>query len=178
MVVVDVAYIRLKKESKMKKTAFKINPIGYVCASGNRFCLKIDPDYIDGLKELAGFSFINVFWWCHQVDNDEYRKIVSCPKPYKKGPDEIGVFATRSPVRPNPIGVTAVSILDIEQENGIIQIPFIDAEDKSPIIDIKPYHPATDRIKTVSVPAWCAHWPKWYEDSATFDWPGEFENAQ
>ena len=46
------------------------------------------------------------------------------------------------------------------------------------MLDIKPYHPAVDRIREVGVPAWCAGWPEWYEDSMTFDWGAVFENAQ
>jgi tRNA (Thr-GGU) A37 N-methylase len=51
-------------------------------------------------------------------------------------------------------------------------------EDGTPILDLKPYQPAADRIRDVTVPAWCAHWPQWYEDSAIFDWEGEFVSAR
>ncbi len=61
---------------------------------------------------------------------------------------------------------------------GGIYVAYIDAEEGTPIIDIKPYHPATDRIRDVQVPEWCDHWPKWYEDSAEFDWQAEFVNAK
>ena len=97
-----------------------------------------------------------------------------CDKPYQKAPDTMGIFATRSERRPNPVALTVVPLLNIDHEKGIISIPFIDAEDNSPIIDIKPYHPATDRVKDVSMPAWCDHWPQWYEESAEFDWESEF----
>ena len=89
----------------------------------------------------------------------------------------MGVFATRSPLRLNPIALTTVSILKIDHDRGIIHIPYIDAENGTPIIDLKSYHPSIDRIKDVSVPEWCSHWPKWYEDSADFDWESEFVNA-
>jgi hypothetical protein len=42
------------------------------------------------------------------------------------------------------------------------------------IIDIKPYQPCSDRVKNVLLPVWCSEWPKWYEDSATFDWNSVF----
>jgi tRNA (Thr-GGU) A37 N-methylase len=62
----------------------------------------------------------------------------------------------------------------MDHEKGIIYIPYIDAVDGTPIIDLKPYHPSIDRVRDVSVAKWCDHWPKWYEDSADFDWESEF----
>jgi tRNA (Thr-GGU) A37 N-methylase len=119
-----------------------------------------------------------VLWWCHLADNEDTRRVTECDKPYKKAPEKVGIFATRSQARPNPIALTVVPVISIDHKTGTISVPFIDAEDNTPIIDIKPYHPATDRVKTVSVPKWCDHWPKWYEDSAEFDWEAEFVNAR
>ena len=103
--------------------------------------------------------------------------MVDCGQPYQLGPDKMGIFATRSEYRPNPIALTAIPVLQIDHDNGVIYIPFIDAEDGTPIVDIKPYHPSVDRIKAVTVPEWCQHWPEWYEDSAEFDWAAEFTFA-
>ena len=69
-------------------------------------------------------------------------------------------------------------MLAIDVEGGRITIPFIDAEPGTPVLDIKPYHPAVDRIREVEVPHWCRSWPEWYEDSMTLDWGAVFENAQ
>ncbi len=153
-----------------------VNPIGQIRANDEGFYLEINEEYAAALKGLEGFSYLNVLWWGHLYD--EYREIVECDKPYKAGPEKLGIFATRSPVRPNPILLTSVAVMEIDRERGIVRIPYIDAEDGTPILDIKPYHPCSDRIREVAVPAWCAHWPQWYEDSATFDWAAEFENAQ
>ncbi len=161
----------------MNKNEFRVHPIGYIRAKEGSFYIETDKKYIKALNGLNGYSHLNVLCWFHHVDNTEYRKIVEADKPYKNAPDKIGIFATRSPVRPNPIALTAVAALKIDEETGIIHIPYIDAEDGTPVLDIKPYHPSVDRIKEVSVPEWCSHWPKWYEDSATFDWEAEFENA-
>jgi len=86
----------------------------------------------------------------------------------------IGIFATRSPVRPNPIALSAVPVLGIDTAAGIIRVPFIDADDHTPVLDIKPYLPATERVRDVNVPAWSSHWPQWYEDNRGFDWAAEF----
>lgn len=50
-------------------------------------------------------------------------------QPYKGAPETMGIFATRSPMRPNPIALTAVEVIHIDLEHGKIQVPFIDADD-------------------------------------------------
>jgi tRNA-Thr(GGU) m(6)t(6)A37 methyltransferase TsaA len=135
----------------------------------NGFHLEINGKYLRGLKGLDGFSHLDVFWWCHKLDDGAFRKTMECDTPYKKGPSKIGVFATRSPLRPNPIALSVVPILKIDYTTGLIHIPYIDAEDGTPIIDLKPYHPSIERVRNVAVPEWCRHWPTWYEDSASFD---------
>ena len=160
------------------KTGFKLSTIGQVRATEGEFCLELDKAYISALTGLEGFSCLNVLWWANLLDNEEHRAILTCEKPYKNAPATMGIFATRSPLRPNPIGLTTVSVLHIDYDNGKIYVPYIDAENGTPILDLKPYHPSTDRVKDVSVPDWCRHWPQWVEDSATFDWAAEFENAR
>lgn len=86
----------------------------------------------------------------------------------------MGTFATRTPIRPNPIALTAAEIICIDYESGLIQIAFIDADDNTPVLDIKPYTPSLDRIEDPEVPEWCAHWPKSLEASASFAWEEEF----
>ena len=159
-------------------TEFNLSTIGQVKVSEDGFCLELDKPFIPALTGLDGFNYVNVLWWANLLDNKEYRAIMTCDKPYKVAPATMGIFATRSPLRPNPIGLSVVSVLHVDYDNGKIYVPFIDAENGTPILDIKPYHPATDRVKGVSVPDWCEHWPQWYEDSATFDWAAEFENAR
>jgi tRNA-Thr(GGU) m(6)t(6)A37 methyltransferase TsaA len=155
-----------------------ITPIGKVKSGNGDFSIEVFEKYRPALTGLEGFSHIQVFWWCDRLDSPEYRSITLADKPYKKAPDKLGIFATRSSLRPNPIALTSVPVLYVAMEDGIIKVPFMDAEDGSPVIDIKPYHPATERIKMVGVPGWCAHWPQWYEDSADFDWQAEFVNAR
>jgi tRNA (adenine37-N6)-methyltransferase len=158
----------------MQTQELTLKPIGYVRVNNGEAYLEIKPEYRPALRELDAFSHINVFWWAHLYATDENRKTVECDQPYKHAPAKLGIFATRSEFRPNPIALTAVPIIGIDHERGRIQVAFIDAENDTPIIDIKPYHPAVDRIREVAVPAWCRHWPQWYEDSATFDWAAEF----
>lgn len=155
-----------------------ISPIGRVRkTSAYEGYLEIDKPFHKALQELDGFSHINVLWWCHLSDNAEDRQVTTCKRPYQKAPASVGTFATRSERRPNPVALTVVPLMHIDHGKGIIDVGFIDAEDGTPIIDIKPYHPATDRVKRASVPPWCKHWPKWYEDSAQFNWEDEFVTA-
>lgn len=160
----------------MDAKTFTVNPIGYVRAGEEGFSLEIAPEYRPALKGLEGFGHLNVLWWLHLYD--EYREILECDQPYRLAPAKLGIFATRSPVRPNPIALTTVTVLSIDHERGIIRIPYTDAEDGSPILDLKPYHPCEDRVRDVALPDWCAHWPQWVEDAAAFDWAAEFVNAQ
>jgi tRNA-Thr(GGU) m(6)t(6)A37 methyltransferase TsaA len=162
----------------MSSKNITLNPIGMVKANNGNFTLEISKKYRPALSGLDGFSHIQVFWWCDRSDSQENRNLTIVEKPYRKAPDKLGIFATRSPIRPNPIALTAVPVMNINHDEGIITIPYIDAENGSPVLDIKPYHPATERIKKVSVPGWCSHWPQWYEESAEFDWQAEFVNAR
>ena len=162
----------------MSDVNYTLSPIGQIVAAGDGYALTIDEPYRPGLTELDGFSHINVLWWCHLLDDPMFREMTIAERPYRNAPEAIGIFATRSPARPNPIALTAVPVISIDVEGGMVRIPYIDAEDGTPILDIKPYHPAVDRIRETHTPTWCADWPEWYEDSATFDWAAVFENAQ
>lgn len=158
----------------MKNNQIKIHPIGEVKSREGMFQILIDKDHRTGLLGLEGFSHLTVIWWAHLFDKEEYRHILQTDAPYKKGPDRIGIYATRSPVRPNPVAVSHAQIISVDIEEGVITVPYIDTEEDTPVLDIKPYHPSEDRIRDVRVPAWCDHWPKWYEDSGEFDWEAEF----
>ncbi|MCO7126899.1 SAM-dependent methyltransferase [Sporolactobacillus shoreicorticis] len=153
---------------------FIVNQIGIVSIKDSGMFVELDKAYIPALKELDTFSHINVIWWFDGFDDTEMRSVLENPKPYKNLPDTMGIFATRSPLRPNPIALTTTQMLDIDHDNGSIQIAYIDADNNSPVLDIKPYTPSLDRIENPTVPAWCNHWPKSVEDSGTFDWSKEF----
>jgi tRNA (Thr-GGU) A37 N-methylase len=70
--------------------------------------------------------------------------------------------------------MSVVQLDSIDAERGEIRVPYIDAEEGSPVVDLKPYHPSEDRVKEVAVPGWCSSWPQWLEDSAAFDWERVF----
>jgi tRNA-Thr(GGU) m(6)t(6)A37 methyltransferase TsaA len=112
-------------------------PIQSVAAKGIKGGIEVAREYIEGLKDLEGFSHIILIYHCHL--SSHYSLTV---KPYL---DENlhGVFSTRAPSRPNPIGVSIVRLTKIE--DNIIHIQDLDIIDGTPLLDIKPYVPKFDQ---------------------------------
>ena len=152
----------------------KIFSIGKILNNGETVCIKLDRKYAEGLRGLENYSHMQVLWWADKCDNASDRRNLTERKPYKKGPEEIGVFATHSPERPNPVAVSNVGIASVNATEGVVGLYYIDAFDGTEVIDIKPYVPSIDRIDEPAVPDWCSHWPKSYEASSDFDWEEEF----
>ena len=155
------------------KNAIQVNPIGSIHSRNGRYSIEVKDKYKKGLTSIDGFSHLQVVWWGNLFDEPEHRSQLIAEKPYKKGPAKIGVFATRSQFRPNPILITTVFVEEIDFDRGIIYTPYIDAEDDTPLLDIKPYH-FYERVEKCEVPQWCSYWPSSYEKSANFDWENEF----
>ncbi|HHV30388.1 TrmO family methyltransferase domain-containing protein [Acetivibrio mesophilus] len=152
----------------------KIIPIGKIKNENGDVAIKLDEKYTIALKGLEDYSHVQIIWWMDGCDNETDRAMLIQKKPYKNGPDEIGVFALRSPERPNPIGVSNAQITFIDVTNGTIGLTYVDANNGSTILDIKPYTPSIDRVENPITPDWCGHWPKSFEESGVFDWAKEF----
>ncbi|MHA6533672.1 SAM-dependent methyltransferase [Paenibacillus sp. BAC0078] len=153
---------------------FTVQAIGKVRSDVRGMRIELEKEFIPALTNLEGFGYINVFWWFHQNDNADSRSKLIEKSPYKASPDTLGIFATRSPERPNPLALTCVYVTDLDYDNGIIGLAFIDAEDGTPVLDIKPYTPSLDRVEYPIVPSWCADWPNNVETSGEFDWSAVF----
>lgn len=93
--------------------------------------LVVFPEFAEGLVDIEGFSHLFVIWVFHR---SEGFSLLAHP-PTATRPH--GVFATRSPRRPNPIGLTVVELLG--REGNTLQVKGVDMLDGSPILDIKPY---------------------------------------
>ncbi len=94
-------------------------------------------NFEQALKDLAGFEFIWVLSWLHL--NKGWNPQVTPPR----GPrTRRGLFATRAPHRPNPIGLSALRLLDVQ--GRVIRVRGLDLLDGTPVLDIKPYVPYTD----------------------------------
>jgi len=153
---------------------YRIQKIGIIVPSSEGFALTLNAEFREALMGLSQFSHAIVLWWAHKSDADEFRGQRVLHKPYVNSPDDVGVFGSRAPTRPNPIAMSTIAVQSIDEARGIIVTPFIDTAPDTPIIDIKPYFPASDRVREATVPAWCQHWPQYYEESAAFDWSKEF----
>lgn len=154
-----------------------IKPVGTISAHQGQFTIQLDRQYSQTLVGLNGFSHILVLWWSHLLDRSDLRSQTILTKPYQKGPDRLGIYATRSPMRPNPICVSIAPIISVDEQSGRVVLAYIDAEDGTPVLDIKPYLPCADRVMDVSTPSWNSHWPTCYEDSGNFNWEDEFSSV-
>jgi tRNA-Thr(GGU) m(6)t(6)A37 methyltransferase TsaA len=100
----------------------------------------------DAVRELDRFSHIWIIFLFHQAITDERPVMVRPPR--LGGNRKVGVFASRSPFRPNPIGMSAVRLHRIEKTDRgpVLHIGGIDLLDQTPVLDIKPYIPYSDII--------------------------------
>lgn len=120
--------------------------------------ITIFPEYREALEGLTAFSHIIILYWLHLNDTEEKRSILKITPKRHKGAPEVGVFASRSPVRPNPIGLSICELLEIK--NGTLTVRDFDAVEGTRIIDIKPYIPRADSIPDARAPSWTLEGPK------------------
>ncbi|MFC1872301.1 tRNA (N6-threonylcarbamoyladenosine(37)-N6)-methyltransferase TrmO [Chloroflexota bacterium] len=111
----------------------------------------INPEYAGYLAGLDGFSHIIVLYWLHNSGERFNLPDMVHPRGDKNTP-QTGRFATRSPHRPNPIGLSVGKIIEIH--NTVITVQGLDAINGSPVLDIKPYIPGSDSIPGAAVPGW------------------------
>jgi tRNA-Thr(GGU) m(6)t(6)A37 methyltransferase TsaA len=107
--------------------------------------IEVFKEFEEGLKDIEGFSHIIVIYWFHKSQG--YHLLVKTPW------DESlrGLFTTRSPHRPCPLGLTVVEL--VAKEKNVLKVKGLDAIDGTPLLDIKPYVPSIDE-KSVVKPGW------------------------
>ncbi|MEM2202633.1 MAG: tRNA (N6-threonylcarbamoyladenosine(37)-N6)-methyltransferase TrmO [Candidatus Bathyarchaeia archaeon] len=127
--------------------------IGVVEKAGDEEAkIRIFPEFCSGLKDVEEFSHLIVLYWFHLRDNEANRRtLIVFPKRHMVNVEK-GVFACRSPSRPNPIGLCVVEL--VKREDCVLTVRGLDAFEGSPIIDIKPYIPSVDFVENVRVPNW------------------------
>jgi len=118
-----------------------------------RIFLQIDSRFWDATLNVDKFSHIHVIWWATGLDMPDYRMHLQDVPP-AEGAELSGVFASRSPARPNLLCLSIVKLLGVNDEQRILEIDQIDAKDETPILDIKPYLPSSDRVDDAKVPEW------------------------
>jgi tRNA-Thr(GGU) m(6)t(6)A37 methyltransferase TsaA len=114
--------------------------------------VEIFPEYAPALDGLQGFSHLWVLFWFHENDTPEGRRILKVHPRRDPSNPLTGVFACRSPERPNLIGFTACRIIKIQ--GNMVEVADLDARDGSPIVDLKPYIPDGDAISEARTPEW------------------------
>ncbi|NOY79312.1 MAG: tRNA (N6-threonylcarbamoyladenosine(37)-N6)-methyltransferase TrmO [Calditrichaeota bacterium] len=125
--------------------------LGLKCPTVSEIIL--DPKFKIGLEGLQRFSHAFVLFHIHKVTKMELK---TYPAPLSiKNLQSVGVFASRSQYRPNPIGLRLVKILRISKNRLVVE--GLDAIDGTPVLDIKPYVPGFDRPANVQTAAWY-HW--------------------
>jgi tRNA-Thr(GGU) m(6)t(6)A37 methyltransferase TsaA len=147
----------------MNDQVFKLYPIGTIKRADDGVTLEILAPFRPALKQLARFSHVMVFWWADRHDNETSRSILETEPPYAQG-HVTGVFATRAEYRPNPIAMTTCTLLDVDEQQGLVRVANIDAYDGTAIVDLKAYFPVCDRVREAHIPEWLSDWPEWMPD--------------
>jgi tRNA-Thr(GGU) m(6)t(6)A37 methyltransferase TsaA len=111
-------------------------PIQPYRAGAARGTVELFEPYVAGLRDLDGFDRIWLVYWFHRAAEARMRVV-----PFRDTVER-GLFATRAPARPNPIGLSSVRLLAVER--NVLQVAEIDVLDGTPLLDIKPNVPAYD----------------------------------
>jgi len=137
----------------------KLIPIGFVRRKAKGEDVKdkslvcsiiVKKGYERALDGIEDFSHIYVIFWMHEIGNTERRTLKTHPRGRMDLP-LLGVFATRSPLRPNPIGLTIAELSG--RKGNILTVRGLDAFDGTPVIDVKPYN-HWDIVEDAKVPEW------------------------
>jgi len=124
-------------------TDVKNMPIQPIAAEGIKGHIELLTKYVDGLKDLEGFSHITLLYRFHKIEGYELHV-----KPFLDT-EKRGIFSCKAPKRPNAIGTSTVRLLGIE--GNILHIEQVDMLNGTPLIDIKPFYPRYDNRDNVSI---------------------------
>ena len=137
-----------------------LQPIGWViegpaCPPGagweeREAVVEIEPAWTEALHGIEGFSHIWLLWWLDR--RDEPPEALQVHPEGRQEVPLVGIFATRSPRRPNPLAMTAVQLLG--REGRRLRVRGLDACQGTPILDIKPYLRRGDQIPAATMPPW------------------------
>ncbi len=111
----------------------------------------IDPQFEEALEGVEDYSHLLIIFWLNRLKKNERRVKKIHPKSRQDLP-LVGIFATRTQFRPNPIGLTLVQF--IRRKKNILRVRGLDAMDGTPVIDIKPISPLHEFLQDFRVPEW------------------------
>jgi tRNA-Thr(GGU) m(6)t(6)A37 methyltransferase TsaA len=109
--------------------------------------LEVFPEYADGLDGVDRCRYLHVLWWADQAERD----LLHVVPPGET--EERGVFCTRSPARPNPLGLSLVRV--VQRSGNRIKVQWLEALDGTPLLDLKPYSPLIDCVEEKETTADC-----------------------
>ena len=150
----------------MSKEKIVLTPIGFVKtdAVGEEIRdrsrtskIIVKSEFVQALDGISSYSHLFVLFWLNQIKDDERKTL----KVHPRGKTDLplsGVFAVRTMLRPNPIGLTIVEIVDVH--SNVLTIKGLDAYNGTPVLDIKPYD-FWDVVENPKVPSW---WQKLKEE--------------
>ena len=151
MVTFAKVQVSMANSEDKKISVLKVKPIGLIYspfkqasgtpiqptfANGTEGHVEIFPEYAAGLKDLEGFERIWLVYWFDRAAAPQLHV-----KPYMDKQNR-GLFATRAPCRPNPIGISSVKLIRIQ--DCTLYVADIDVLDQTPLLDVKPYVPEFD----------------------------------
>ena len=144
----------------------ELRRIGTVKRTDKGTVVEIDAPYRAGLSGLDEFSHCHVLWWSGSDFGMGFdtRSVIEGDLPYAPG-RRSGVFANRSPFRPNLIAMTVCPIKRVDAVAGILEPAAIDALDGTAVLDVKPYYGCVDRVKAPRTPSWLPPWGEWVPES-------------
>lgn len=141
-------------QGKVKNSTdcFELFSVGKVRKDSGKTTIEIRKEFADALLGLDNFSHVVVLYWFHKNDTPEIRETLRL-HPRKNPINPLtGVFATRSPRRPNLIGLSVCKILSVR--DNVIRVDSIDAFHDTPVLDLKPYVARMDKIEGSFGPKW------------------------
>jgi tRNA-Thr(GGU) m(6)t(6)A37 methyltransferase TsaA len=110
----------------------------------------VDERWLRALDGVEAFSHLIILFWLHRIPREGIEL-----KTHPQGRQDlplVGIFATRTPYRPNPIGMQVVEL--VSRDGSVLTVRGIDAYDGSPVLDIKPYLQRGDCVTETAIPAW------------------------
>jgi len=126
--------------------------VGEVESTGETSVIRIYEECCPALLGIEGYSHLFVLYWMHLRDDENHRGTLLVTPPRHEGAPLTGVFACRSPSRPNPIGLTVVELKRVE--GCWLEVSGLDALEGSPVVDIKPYSARGDSHPGARSPGW------------------------
>ena len=111
----------------------------------------IKEEYVPLLNGIDEYSYVTMIYWAHKVPESSRLLKHVHPMGRKENP-LMGIFSTCSPARPNPVLMTVVKL--VKREGNVLHVQGLDAIDKSPVIDIKPYVMEFYPQKNIRIPDW------------------------